>query len=147
MTFLLITLFTFATVVTVTGFFLSSKTRVHNQHASRRFIEPYSRRSAAEAGPLRRRQVVGAAPFYERRCAEAVSMTRRHTPVPLRSHRYAIDTELPAARSISIPANLGPLGGRQEGEPINWQVIAIGLVCIFIFGLFTLNLIQREKAE
>jgi len=146
MTFLLITLFTFATVVTVTGFFLSSKTRVHNQHASRRFIEPYSRRSPSEARPLRRRQVVDAAPFYERRIAEAASMTRRHTPVPLRSHRYAIDTELPAQRAISIPANLGPLGGRQAGEPINWQVIAIGLVCIFIFGLFTWNFVLPHRA-
>jgi hypothetical protein len=146
MTFLLITLFTFATVVTVTGFFLSSKTRVRNQHAGRRFIEPYSRRSAAEAGPLRRRQVIDAAPFYERRIAEAASMTRRHTPVPLRSHRYAIDTELPTARSISIPANLGPLGGRQAGEPSNRQVIAIGLVCIFIFGLFTLNFVLPHRA-
>jgi len=150
MTFLLITLFTFAIVVTLTGFFLSSKSRVHNQRAryalapaSRRYIEPYSR---AEAGPLRRRQVVDAAPFYERRIAEPASMTRRHTPVPLRSHRYAIDTELPAARSIAIPATLGPLGGRQAGEPINWQPIAIGLVCIFIFGFFTLNFVLPHRA-
>jgi hypothetical protein len=153
MTFLLITLSTFATVVTVTGFFLSSKSRAHNQRAgyalapaSRRFIEPYSRRRAAEAEPLRRRQVVDAAPFYERRVAETASMTRRHTPVPLRSHRYTIDTELPAARSVAIPAPLGPLGGRQAGEPINWQPIAIGLVCIFIFGFFTLNFVLPHRA-
>src|SRR5258708_33271123 len=99
MTFLLITLFTFATVVTVTGFFLSSKTRVHNQHASRRFIEPYSRRSAAEAGPLSRRQGGAAAPLYERSVAETASMTPRHTPRTLRSHLYGIETEFPAARS------------------------------------------------
>src|SRR5258708_12694455 len=105
MTFLLITLFTFATVVTVTGFFLSSKTRVHNQRASRRFIESYSRRSPSEAGPLRRRQVVDAAPFYERRIAETASMTRRHTPLPLPSHRYPINTELPPPSSIPIPPN------------------------------------------
>lgn len=153
MTFLLITLSTFATVVTITGFFLSSKTRVHNQHAgyavapaSRRFIEPYSRRSAAEARPLRRRQVVDAVPFYERHVAEPASVARRHTPVPLRSHRYALDTELPAARAIAIPANLRPPGRRQAGEPVNWQVITIGLACIFIFGLFTLNFVLPHRA-
>ena len=153
MTFLLITLSTFAIVVTVTGFFLSSKTRVHNQRAgytiapaSRRFIGPDSRRSVAEAGPLRRRQVVDAAPFYERHVAEAASVTRQHTPVPLRSHRYAIDTPSRAARSSSIPASVGPLGVRQAGEPVNWQAIAIGLVCIFIFGLFTLNFVLPHRA-
>ncbi|HKF38633.1 MAG TPA: hypothetical protein VKB35_17185, partial [Ktedonobacteraceae bacterium] len=154
MTFLLITLSTFAIVVTLTGFFLSSKTRVRNQQAryalapvSRRSsIEPYSRRSEAPAGPLRRRQAVDAAPFYGRRVPEPVSMTRGHTPIPLRSHRYAIETELPAARSIAIPANLGLPGGSQVGEQINWQVIAIGLVCIFIFGFFTVNFVLPHRA-
>src|SRR5260370_810819 len=73
-------------------------------------------------------------------------MAWRDTTVALGSERYAIDTELLTARSISIPANLGPLGGRQAGEPSNRQVIAIGLVCIFIFGLFTLNFVLPHRA-
>lgn len=48
--------------------------------------------------------------------------------------------------ALSIPSFGGQVRGRQPGEPVNWTVVVIGLVSVFLLGLFTLNAVLPHNA-
>jgi len=48
--------------------------------------------------------------------------------------------------ALSIPSFGGRVRGRQAGEPVPWTVVVIGLVSIFVLGLFTLNAVFPRNA-
>ncbi|HYT27953.1 MAG TPA: hypothetical protein VEL72_02970 [Ktedonobacteraceae bacterium] len=48
--------------------------------------------------------------------------------------------------TLSIPSFGGRVRGRQAGEPVPWTVVVIGLVSIFVLGLFTLNAVFPRNA-
>jgi hypothetical protein len=120
MSLLLITLLAVSLVVTTIGFLLSPKPQVRSQRVS---SYPYVRN---------RRRV--------------------YNPVdtePLRAHRYSVQFEQPVAPvafSLSIPAIWERVTGRAMGQPLPWKVIVIGLVSIFVLGLYSLNILLPHPA-
>lgn len=117
MPLLLITLLAVSLVVTTIGFLLSPKPQVRSQRAS---SYPYVRN---------RRRV--------------------YNPVdtePLRTHRYRVQVEQPAAFSLSIPVIWERVMGRAIGQPLPWKVIVVGLVSIFVLGLYSFNALLPHPA-
>ena len=117
MSLLLITLLAVSLVVTTIGFLLSPKPQVRSQRVS---SYPYVRN---------RRRV--------------------YNPVdtePLRTHRYSVQLEQPVAFSLSIPAIWERVTGRTMDQPPPWKVIVIGLVSIFVLGLYSLNILLPHPA-
>lgn len=130
MPFMLVTLFAFALLVTLAGFFLSFKSNVQGQDVL--FMQP-------RAG---RRRVMD-----ERRRADGVH--RRMPPVPSydmpyyeRNVRVAGNR---ASRALSIPSLGGSLRRRQPGEPVPWTVVVIGIISLFVLGLFAFNLVMPHN--
>lgn len=117
MPLLLITLLAVSLVITLIGFLLSPKPQVRNQ------------RIASYPAMRTRRRV--------------------YNPVdtePLRTRRYNVRTEEPAAFNLSFSAMWGRVIGREMGQPLPWRVIVIGLVAIFILGFYSLNLLLPHPA-
>ena len=48
--------------------------------------------------------------------------------------------------ALSIPSFGGRVRGRQAGEPVPWTVVVIGLVSVFVLGLFALNAVFPHNA-
>ncbi len=123
MTFLLVTLLTFAIAVTVVGVYFTIKTQSGNQPAefmvargSRRIIDPI---------PICGRRVVDVVPVSRRSVVQSI---------PMRAHRYTGATGLRPARYLSAAAVWSRINGRRTGEPVSWTVITIGLISIIILG-------------
>ena len=117
MPLLLVMLLAVALIVTMIGFLLSPKPQVRVQRPS-----SYS---------------------YVR------NRRRVYNPVdtePLPVRRYSIEAEPPAAFSLSIPAKWGRVTGGGMAQPLPWKVIVIGLVSIFVLGLYSLNLLLPHPA-
>src|SRR5260370_1396676 len=146
MTFLLVTLLTFAIIVTLIGFFLTAKSQLRNQCPE--YIVALDRRRAVDSVPLRGRRILDEVPLGRRYIDDPMPVPRRRTAesVPVRSQSLTVGIEMGTARSISVPAIWARINGRRRGEPIPWSVIAIGLVSIFILGLYTLNLVLPNHA-
>jgi hypothetical protein len=126
MTFLLMTLFAISLAVVIAGLLLSSRPQVHSQQR----LSP-----AVRAG---RRVTVEPIPMRTRRYVE---------PQPLYGYRAPLTVERRAAVGISIPVVVERIfGPRRAGEPIPWKAITIGLVSLFILGLFSLNHQQAHPA-
>jgi hypothetical protein len=113
MSLLLITLLAISLIVTLIGFLLSSKPRERSQRAT-----PY----LSSTG-------------NRRRTYDPVNM------VPLRARRYSVEVEQTAAFSLSIPALWERVLGRNMGQQVPWKIIVIGLISIFVLGLYSLNLL------
>ena len=135
MTFLLVTLLTFAITVTVVGVYFTIKTQSGNQPAefmvargSRRIIDPI---------PIRGRRVVDVVPVSRRSVVQSI---------PMRAHRYTGATGLRPARYLSAAAVWSRINGRRTGEPVSWTVITIGLISIIILGFYALNLLLPHRA-
>ncbi len=142
MVFLLLTLLAFAVIVTMTGFFLTTKSPVRDQapeylvaRSSRRLVEssPWRRERMLEPVPPRGRRVVDSMPVSQRRVVESL---------PVRSGRFTTGSGIPAARYIPMSAIWGRINVRQKGEPLPWSIITIGLISIFILGLYTFNFVH-----
>ena len=117
MPLLLIMLLAVALIVTMIGFLLSPKPQVRGQRPS-----SYS---------------------YVR------NRRRVYNPVdtePLRTRRYSIEAEPRAAFSLSIPAIWERTTEGGMAQPLPWKVIVIGLVSIFVLGLYSLNLLLPHPA-
>ena len=117
MPLLLIMLLAVALIVTMIGFLLSPKPQVRSQRPS-----SYS---------------------YVR------NRRRVYNPVdtePLRTRRYTIEAEPRAAFSLSIPAIWERATEGGMAQPLPWKVIVIGLVSIFVLGLYSLNLLLPHPA-
>jgi Peptidase_C39 like family len=121
MPLMLVTLFAFALLVTLAGFFLSFKSQVHGQKVS--FRQPRPGR-------------------------QMIDDRRRVNNVPRRASRYDLPdyersgrmVDNRATRALSIPSLGGQLGRRRAGEPVPWTVVVIGVVSVFVLGLFAFNL-------
>ncbi len=136
MPFMLVTLFAFALLVTLAGFFLSYQKRARERNAlisqsrARRPANVDRRGVGATTSRLPRAQASQRAPqrlaHYER-------------PVRVIANRPT------RALSLSSSSGLGRLGARREKEPINWTVVVIGLGSVFVLGLFAFNLLVAHN--
>lgn len=142
MVFLLLTLLAFAVIVTMIGFFLTTKSPVRDQapeylvaRRSRRLVEspPWRRERMLEPSSPRGRRVVDSMPVSQRRVVESL---------PVRSGRFTTGSGSPAARYIPMSAIWGRINVRQKGEPLPWSIITIGLISIFILGLYTFSFVH-----
>jgi Peptidase_C39 like family len=130
MAFMLVALLIFALLVTMAGFFLSFKPQ------------------ARDAGALYARTRV------RRRYpdTEPVSNPRFRQPATTQTIRFrspATTQAIPRparAMTISSPGPGLSLGRRGAGERIHWSVVVIGLVSVFILGLFAFNAVFPRSA-
>jgi Peptidase_C39 like family len=135
MTFLLLALLFFAVIVTMIGFFLTTKSPVRDQAPE--FI-----------GARRSRRVVDAEPWRVGRMLEPVSSRRGRVveSLPVRAGRFSTGHGISHARYVPTSTIWGRINVRQKGEPLPWSIITIGLISIFILGLYTLNLVLPHQA-
>lgn len=126
MNFLLVTLFAISLAVVIAGLLLSSRPQVHSQQR----LSP--------AGRAERRVTVEPIPMRTRRYVE---------PQRPYGYRAPLTVERRAAVGISMPVVVERIfGTRGAREPIPWKAITVGLVSLFILGLFSLNHLQAHPA-
>src|SRR5437667_8772740 len=165
---LLLMLLVFALIITMIGFFLSTRSKNHNQQpeyviarrSSRiihstpmrreRMVVPVSsRRSRAiEPIPLVERRVVDALPSARRYIDSPIPVARRRVvaSMPVRSSQLGLERGIRFARYISASAVLEHIGWRRKGEPVPSSVIVIGLISIFILGIYAWNFVLPHQA-
>jgi predicted double-glycine peptidase len=129
MTFLLLALFAISIAVIAIGFFLSYKPQA--QHSRAVYSFPRDGRRGIETTP---------APIRARRVAEmgrAGTRTRQWTMelAPRRS-----------AASVSLSETLGHLFGGRGREPKPLVVTMVGLVAVFVLGLYALTILLPRSA-
>lgn len=120
MTFLLLTLLAIALTVTIAGFLLSGK--MHSDDAQMAYY----------GGRKGYRGYQGSRDY------------RRD--IPLRRRRRIVEAEQPSGLNFSFLVGLGRIFGRGVDEPIPWKLILVGLVSIFILGLYSLTLLLPRNA-
>jgi Peptidase_C39 like family len=135
MTFLLLALLAFAVIVTMIGFFLTTKS-------------PVRARAPEFIGARRSRRVVDAEPWRGGRMPEPVSSRGRRVidSIPVRAGRFSSGNGISHAGYLPTSTIWGRINVRQKGEPLPWSIITIGLISIFILGLYTLNLVLPHHA-
>jgi len=165
---LLLMLLVFALIITMIGFFLSTKSKNHDQQpeyviarrSSRlthstpmhrvRMLEPVSssRSRSIDPIPLARRRIVDAIPSGRGRLDSPLPVARRSAvkSMPAYSNHSGVGREFRFARYISASAVFEHLGWRRSSEPVPVPVILIGLISIFILGLYALNLFLPHQA-
>ncbi len=168
MIFLLLSLLTIAIIITMIGFFLTAKSPIRIQQPEfvvarrrSRFIdtEPLRRERRLESGASRNRRNVDSVPFTRRNSVDIVPSGRRYidsplpvarrsavTAMPVYSSHSGIGREIRFARYISASAVFEHLGWRRSGEPVPLSVIVIGLVSVFILGIYALNFVLPHQA-
>jgi Peptidase_C39 like family len=168
MTLLLLTLLMFAIIVTMIGFFLTAKSQVQNEQPEfvvarrrsrfvdavplrrERILEPVSSRRSRNiiTEPYTRRSVVEALPSSRRRMDHPISVAHRSvvTSFPVPTTHFNVGQGNRAASYLSASAVLEHIKWRRSGEPLPLSVIFIGLVSIFILGLYALNFILPHQA-
>ncbi len=119
MAFMLIILFAFALLVTCAGFFLSFKLPANTQRTT--IAQPRARS--------------GQRVMDNRRRVEGISRVAR-------SGRVVGNRSNPA---LSISSLGGRVGRRQTGEPVPWTVVIIGVVSVFVLGLFAFNFVMPHN--
>ncbi len=145
MLILLLSLLVIASIVTMFGFFLTTKMQARNQHATFA-IAPVSR-EVVHPVPLRRRRDVDPLPLAGRYIVDSAPVVRRSSreSLPVRSRRIAADNELRIARYSSIAAIWKGMGRRHADEPVPWSVITIGLISICILGIYAFNFLFSHQ--
>src|SRR5258708_36053232 len=116
MTFLLVTLVTFAITVTVVGVYFTIKTQSGNQPAefmvargSRRIIDPI---------PIRGPRVGDVVPVSLRSVVQSI---------PMSAHRHTEPAGLRPARHLSAASVWSRIDGGRQGDPSSWTLITFGL--------------------
>lgn len=122
MSFILVTLFLFALIVTCAGFFLSVKSRTDTQSTT--IVRPRPR--PGQRMQEQRRRVAG--------------MTRG-----AQSGRLAGSRSYPAL-AISSPGGRLRVGRRQEGEPVPWSVVAVAASSLFVLAMFLFHMVMPHSA-
>lgn len=142
MIFLLLTLLVFAVIVTMIGFFLTTKSPVHDQAPE--YLVARSSRRVVDPVPWRRERMLELAPPRGRRIIDSMPVSQRHVveSLPVRSGRFTTGSGIPAARYLPMSAIWRRINVRQKGEPLSWSIITLGLICIFILGLYTFNFVH-----
>ncbi len=165
---LLLMLLVCALIITMIGFFLSSKPQNYDQQPeyiiarrSSRFVNsvPMRRERMLEPVSPRRSRIIDPVPFVGRRVVDAVPSGRRYTDSPLpvarrraiasmpvRSSHPGVGREIRFARYLSASAVFEHLGWRRSGEPVPLSVIVISLVSVFILGIYALNFVLPHQA-
>ena len=165
---LLLLLLIVALMITMTGLFLTAKTK--NQEEQAEYFIPYrssrilhsipprkermlegipSRRTRSiEPIPLPGKRVVDAVPSSRRYIDSPMPLTRRRVvaPRPTYSSQVGAGNAIRFARYISASAVLEQLGWRRKGESVPSSVIVIGLISIFILGIYALNVVFPHQA-
>lgn len=121
MSFILVTLFLFALIVTCAGFFLSLKSNVDPGPTTMVRTRP----RPGQRLPEQRRRTAG--------------MTRG-----VQSGRL-VGGRSNAAFAISSPGGRVRVGRRQAGEPVPWSVVIIGASSIFVLALFLFNMVMPHN--
>ena|SRR5579859_3752905 len=117
MSFILVTLFLFALLVTCAGFFLSVKSHTDTRPTA----------------------MVRSRPRPEQRRG-AMGMTRG-----MQSGRLAASRSNPAL-AISAPGGRVRVGRRQAGEPVPWSVVVVGVSSVFVLALFLFHMVMPHSA-
>ena len=126
MMYLMLLLLAISIAVVVVGFFLSSKSQAQNARAL--YNVGRSTQRLVEAGPV---------PMRARRLAE----TRQ---AGTRTRQLTMQLELHAGAGISPSVMLGRLLGVREPKPL--AVILVGLISLFVLGLYALSIMLPRSA-
>ena len=165
---LLLMLLVFALIITMIGFFLSTKSQNQDlqpeyviARRNRRVVDslPMRRERMPEPVSSRRSRIVDPVPYAGRSVVDVVPSGRRDVdrpmPVarrravesmPVHSSHLNLGREIRTARYISASAVLEHIRWRRTGESVPLSVITIGLVSIFILGIYALNLFLPHQA-
>jgi peptidase C39-like protein len=124
-TFLLLIFLAISIAFVVAGFLLSPKPHVRSQRAASTI--QMRRRVVVEPAPIRTRGMV----YSER----------------LNVRRFPLEIERYAGTAASIPLKVGRnFGRRQAGRPIQWAIVIIGLISIFVVSYYSLNILLPHPA-
>ncbi len=165
---LLLMLLVFALIITMIGFFLSPKSRVQDQQPeyavarrSSRVIHsppirqermlkpiPPRRSRTTDPFPLSGSRVVDALPSSQRYMDRPLPVTQRRVveSMPTGYRHPGMKREIRFARYISASAVFKHLTWRRTRESVPFQVYVIGLVSIFILGIYALNIVLPHQA-
>ena len=168
MVFLLLSLLAIAIIITMIGFFLTAKSQIRIQQPEfvvarrrSRFIdtEPLRRERRLESVTSRNRRNIDSVPYTMTSAVDIVPSGRRYIDSPLPVARRSTVKSMPVysshpgvgreihfARYISASAVFEHLGWRRSGEPVPLCVIVIGLVSVFILGIYALNFVLPHQA-
>jgi hypothetical protein len=164
---LLLMLLVFALIITMIGFFLTTNSKNHDQQSEylkarrssrvihsasirkERMLEPVSSRRSRALEPihLAGTRVVDVIPPGRRYIDSPMPVARRRIveSMPVRYGQLSVGREIRVARYISASAVLEHIGLRRKGESVPLSVIAIGLVSIFILGIYALNFLLPHQ--
>ena len=165
---LLLMLLVFALVITMIGFFLSTKSKDQDQQpeyaiarrSSRdihsvpmrreRMLEPIPSRKIRriEPIPLSGRRVVDVAPSGRRYADRPLPVAQRRVvdSMSVRYDQQNVGREIRSVRYISASAVFEHLKWRNTKESVPFSVIVIGLVSFFILGIYALNFVLPHQA-
>jgi hypothetical protein len=167
MIFLLLSLLAIAIIIAMIGFFLTAKSQNRIQQPEfvvarrrSRFIdtEPLRRERRLEPVASRNRRNVDSVPYARRSAVDIVPSGRRYidSPLPVARRRAVksmpvysshpgVGRQIRFARYISASAVFEHFGWRRSSEPVPMSVIVIGLVSIFILGIYALNFVLPHQ--
>lgn len=167
---LLLVLLVFALIITMIGFFLSTRTKNQDQqpeyvlvrrgsrviHSTpvhrQRMLEPVSLRRIRSIDPilLPGRHVVDAVPAgqHQRYIDRPLPVAQRQIveSLPVQYSGLSVGREIRFARYLSASAVFEHLKWRRTSESVPFSVIVIGLVSIFILGIYALNFVLPHQA-
>ena len=165
---LLLMLLVFALIITMIGFVLSTKPKDQDQQPEYAIVRrssrgihsvPMRRERMLDPTPSRRIRPIDPIPLPGSRIVDAVPSGRRYIdrPLPVAQRRVVesmpvryghqnIGREIRFARYISASAVFEHLKWRSTKESVPYSVIAIGLVSIFILGIYALNFVLPHQA-
>ena len=125
MSFILVTLFLVALLVTCAGFFLSFKSQGDAQQTTMVRVRP----RPGQRVPEQRRRVTGMA-----RGMQGVQGVR------------LVGSRSNPALAISSPGGRVRVGRRQAGEPVPWSVVVVGVSSAFVLALFLFHMVMPHSA-
>ena len=125
MSLILVSLFLFALIVTLAGFFLSLKS---NTDDAQPVTMVCPRPRPGQRVPEQRRRVT--------------STTRG-----IQSGRLAgAGVRSNPAFAISVPGGRVRVGRRQQGEPVPWSVVVVGVSSVFVLAMFLFHMVMPHSA-
>jgi len=165
---LLLMLLVVGLIITMIGLFLSTRTK--NQEEQTEYLIPYRssrsihsltprKQQIFEGIPSRRIRSIDPIPLSGKRVVDALPPVRRDVDRSMPIARRRVVTSLPAyagqvdvghrirlARYLSASAVLEQLTWRRKGESVPLSVFVIGLVSVFILGIYALNFVLPHQA-
>jgi hypothetical protein len=165
---LLLMLLVFAIVITIIGFFLSTRSKDQDQQPEYAIVRrssrdirsvPIGRERVLEPIPSRRIRSIDPIPLPGRHVVDAVPSAQRYIdrPMPVAKRRVVdsmpvlydhltVGREIRISRYTSASAVFEHLTWRNTKESVPFSVIVIGLISIFILGIYALNFVLPHQA-